>query len=134
TGNSATNSVAVDGTSVPDGSDHFQTTATADGLDTVAAGDHMLTNVQVTGDSLLTSNVYGTFAIDMTEGADITDSTLTVDGNSQSSRAVANTASNSVELDATNTDAGAVLASNQASEAEVSSHVVSMPSTSKSAT
>ncbi len=120
TGNSAVNSVAVDGTSVPDGSDHFQTTATADGLDTVASGDHMLTNVQVTGDSELTSTVYGTFAIDMTEGADITDSTLTVDGNSQSSRAVANTASNSVELDATNTDAGAVLASNQASEAAVS--------------
>lgn len=119
TANSATNSVAVDGTSVPDGSDHFQTTATADGLDTVASGDHMLTNVQVTGDSELVSNVYGTFAIDMTDNVEINDSTLTVDGNSQSSRTVANTASNSVELDATNTDAGAVLASNQYSEAAV---------------
>ncbi|WP_336980540.1 hypothetical protein [Altererythrobacter fulvus] len=120
TGNSASNSVKVDGTSVPDGSDHFQVTAIADGTDTSAAGDHMLTNVQVVGDTQLTSEVYSTFAIDMTDGANIDDSTLTVDGNSQSSRAVANTAANSVELSATNTDAGAVLASNQFSEAEVS--------------
>ncbi|KPL66927.1 hypothetical protein SZ64_01735 [Erythrobacter sp. SG61-1L] len=120
TGNSAANTVKVAGNSVPDGSDHFQGTATSDLFDTTADGDHMLTNVQMAGDSELTSTVYGTFAIDMTEGAEIDDSTLTVDGNSQSSRAVANTATNTLELTATNTDAAAVLASNQFGASEVS--------------
>jgi hypothetical protein len=49
----------------------------------------------------------------MSDGADITASTLTVDGNSQTSRAVANTADNSVELDVGNTAAGTALVSNQ---------------------
>ncbi|WP_082826063.1 beta strand repeat-containing protein [Croceicoccus estronivorus] len=120
TGNSAANSLLVEATSAPDGSDHFWTSATADSLGVEAGGDHMLVNSQLAGPSNLDSTVYGTFAINMNDNADISNSTLTVDGNSQSSRAVANTAANSVELDATNSEAGAVLASSQYSEAAVS--------------
>lgn len=120
TGNSATNTVKVAGTTVPDGSDHLWTSATADGDLTEASGDHMLSNLQITGNSELTSVVNSTFSISVGDDDSIENSTLTVDGNIQSSRAVANTATNSVQLTATNTDAGAALASNQISDAEVS--------------
>jgi hypothetical protein len=121
TGNSASNALTVSGTGVADGSDHLLSYGIVDGADTRADGDHMLTNLQVVDedDTELTSEVYGTFAIDMNAGADIAASTLTVDGNGQSSRAVANTADNSVELDANNTAAGTALVSNQFGGADV---------------
>lgn len=122
TGNSVSNSLAVSGNDVQDGSDHLLTYAIANGADTQADGDHMLANLQVvdSGGTDLTSAVYGTFAIDTDDDIDIAASTLTVDDNSQSSRAVANTADNRVELDAGNTAAGAVLVSDQSSGADVS--------------
>ena len=113
TGNSASNSAALVGTDVADGSDHFVSSVVIDDLDTEAEGDVMVANVQVVGDAELDSSVYNTFAIDTDDFVVITSSTLTVDGNSQSSRAVANTAINSVDLEATNTGAGASLGSNQ---------------------
>ncbi len=121
TGNSATNSVSVAANSVPDGSSYLWTEGVVDGLNTEVLADHMVSNVQVVGEASLDSTVYGTFAIDMPdEASDISDSSLTVDGNSQSARAVANTASNSIDLEATNTASGSALASNQFSEASVS--------------
>lgn len=120
TGNSADNALKVTGNDVEDGSDHLLTYAIADGPDLQADGDHMVANVQVVGEgSDLSSDVYNTFAIDTDDGVDIVGATLTVDHNSQSSRAVANTANNSVELDANTTAAGAVLASSQASAGTV---------------
>jgi hypothetical protein len=121
TGNSANNAIKVAASHLPDGNDHIFTSATATGTDTVASGDHSLANVQVvTGDGSLDSTVNGTFSIDMDDAALLLDSTMEVDGNSQSARAVANTANNSVRLDAGNTEAGASLASNQSSDAPVS--------------
>ncbi|OYW18182.1 MAG: hypothetical protein B7Z52_05515 [Burkholderiales bacterium 12-64-5] len=119
TGNSANNTVTAEGTDVPDGSDHFATWATTDGASTTALGDYMLANSQIVGDRDLTSLVYGRFSIEVADSADIWETTLSVDDNSQASRAVANTVSNSVELDAVNTAAGAALVSNQDSAADV---------------
>jgi hypothetical protein len=129
TGNSATNAVSASGTNVADGSDHFATWAIIDGDDTTAWGDHQLANVQVVlgldDDGFdLSSEVYSVYAIDLTSEdlgttTTVEASNLRVDGNTQSSRAVANTAENSVALNATNTAAGASLASNQSSSASV---------------
>ncbi|WP_336980731.1 hypothetical protein [Altererythrobacter fulvus] len=119
TGNSANNTVTAEGTDVPDGSDHFATWATTDGASTTALGDYMLANSQIVGDRDLTSLVYGRFSIEVADSADIWETTLSVDDNSQASRAVANTVSNSLELDAVNTAAGAALVSNQDSAADV---------------
>jgi hypothetical protein len=121
TGNSASNTVVLSGTDVIDGSDHLLSYATADGQDTQADGDAMLANLQVvTEDSDINSEVYNTFAIDAEDDVLLLDSSLEVDGNSQSSRAVANTATNSVTVEATNLAAGSALASNQTSAADVS--------------
>jgi hypothetical protein len=120
TGNSASNALTVSGTGVEDGSDHLLTYGTVDEGDAEANGDHMLVNRQwVDDDTDLLSDVNGTFAIDVNDGVVIGSSTLAVDGNGQSSRAVANTADNRVELDADNTAAGAVLVSNQIGEGDV---------------
>jgi len=121
TGNSASNALRVSGTSIEDGSDHLLSYGIVDGANTEANGDHMLANLQVVEEdgTELTSEVFGTFAIDMNGGQEIVGSTLTVDGNSQSSRAVANTADNSIKLDAGNTAAGTALVSNQISGADV---------------
>lgn len=126
TGNSASNALTVSGNALTvsgevDDSDELLSHGVVNGSDAQASADHMLTNGQVVDseDTELTSNVYGTFAIDMNDGADIAGSTLTVDGNNQSSRAVANTADNSVELDANNTATGTALVSNQFGGADV---------------
>ena len=122
TGNSASNALTASGNGVADGSDHLLTYGIADLGHAQADGDHMVTNLQVVNedDTELTSDVYGTFAIDLDDGVNIANSTLSVDGNNQSSRAVANTADNSAELDADNTAAGAALVSGQLSGADVS--------------
>lgn len=120
TGNSAANAVVLSGTGVADGSDHLFSYATADGEDTQADADAMLANLQVvTEGSDLASEVYSSFAIDGEDDVLLLDSTLELNDNEQSSRAVANTATNSVTLEATNTAAGSALASNQASAADV---------------
>jgi hypothetical protein len=117
TGNSATNLASLSGTNVEDGSDHLLTYAISDASDVLAAADVTAANLQVVGDdATFTSNVFGTFAID-TEEDIILASALSVDDNQQSSSAVANTAETTVKLLATNTAAGASLASSQISEA-----------------
>ncbi|KPL66800.1 hypothetical protein SZ64_00990 [Erythrobacter sp. SG61-1L] len=137
TGNSASNSVKAEGTGVPDGSDHFATWGITDGGDVTALGDYMLTSLQIVGERDLASTVYGRFSIEVTDAADIWESTLSVDDNSQASRAVANTVTNAVELDAVNTEAGVALVSSQESAGNVqalSGLEVSAPAAMTSAT
>lgn len=117
TGNSATNAVKGSGTNIADGSDHFATWGITTATDTTALGDYMLSSLQLVRERELTNTVYSTLSIDLdlAENQDVTGSTLTIDGNSQSARTVANTVSNSVELKGTNIAAGAALVSNQES-------------------
>jgi hypothetical protein len=122
TGNSASNSATLSGTNVDSGTQDLVSTALGDGPEISADGDVMLASrQQVSAGSDLTSEVYATFAIDTEEDELILDSTLEVNDNTQSSRAVANTIENAVTLEATNTTAGAALANSQTSRATVSS-------------
>ncbi|OCC22588.1 hypothetical protein MB02_15785, partial [Croceicoccus estronivorus] len=117
TGNNAANRLTASGTTIDDGSGFSGASAQVIFPNTVAiTADHSLTNRQVVnvgGD--LQSDVYGAFVIDMADSADIDGSTLTVDGNTQSSRAVANTATNNLDLSANELSAGSALASFQTS-------------------
>jgi len=108
TGNTATNSLAVSGTSVADASDLAASSVTP--LSTSA--DHALSNIQQSN-SALASTVYSTFGLDTIEGTEISDSSLSVSGNSQSARAVANTAGNSIDLAGNDISAGSALSSSQ---------------------
>lgn len=115
TGNSASNALSVAGNDVTAGPNQ-----TLGAVDTNATGltdidaAYGLGNVQVvTGAPTLTSSVFGTFAIDMTDVETIGSSSLAVDDNSQSARAVANTGDNSVSLTGTNVSASSILSSNQ---------------------
>ncbi|TNE45366.1 MAG: S-layer family protein [Sphingomonadales bacterium] len=112
--NSATNSVKVAATSIDRanglGASYIDFSGAGGGYVTT---DNALSNVQKAYDSNLTSDVYAAFALDMVEGESITDSTLSVSGNSQSATAVANTAANSMELAANAISAGSGLSSLQ---------------------
>lgn len=109
TGNTATNSLAVSGTSIADASSSALSTATP----LAATADHALSNIQSSEGAALDSTVYSTFALDTVGDAAISDSTLSVSGNSQSSKAVANTATNSVSLAGNDITAGSALSSVQ---------------------
>ena len=116
TGNAATNSQMVDVNSIAVGSD--RTAAFVDGEE--ASADHVLRNVQASA-STLTSTVYGAFGLDLDETAGVSDSTLSVAGNSQSAKAIANTASNTQGLMAgTDLTAGSALSSQQGGSGAVS--------------
>ena len=108
TGNTATNSLAVSGTSI---APVFPNSSSATTLS--ASADHALSNIQAADGAELTSTVYSTFALDTVEGASIEGSTLSVSGNSQSAKAVANTAANSVSLAGNDISAGSALSSVQ---------------------
>ncbi|MBS0427179.1 MAG: S-layer family protein [Proteobacteria bacterium] len=120
TGNAATNtaSASANGLSSTSGSD-AASASTAGGALTARA-DLALSNVQAVNTSSLNSAVYGTFAIDATPGAAVSGSTLTVDGNAQSARSVANTATNTVATAANQTAASSALLSVQGSAGAVS--------------
>lgn len=109
TGNTATNSLAVSGTSVSPAL--VPTVSSATTLS--ANADHALSNIQAADGAELTSTVYSTFALDTVEDAAIGNSTLSVSGNSQSAKAVANTAANSVSLAGNDISAGSALSSVQ---------------------
>ncbi|HTN14680.1 MAG TPA: hypothetical protein VL094_07730 [Sphingomonadaceae bacterium] len=123
TGNVAANSLEISGNSVAPGSAHTISTAelaaqsVADNSQTLA--DHNLLSRQISGPANLTSEVFGTYGIDTRSDGDIGAVTMSVSGNSQSSRAVSNTAANSVDIAATNLSAGSALASVQTSDAAV---------------
>ncbi|WP_038205697.1 beta strand repeat-containing protein [Xenophilus azovorans] len=118
TGNSASNTLAVTANEIAHGT--AQTTSTASSVGGSVLADHALSNVQsVTEGATLTSNVSGTFAIDVAADATIQDSALSVSGNSQRASAVANTATSSLSLSGTSVSAGSALSSVQGSEAAV---------------
>lgn len=120
TGNSATNSTAVKGNSVAAASGRTVASAGTLLAGSGAQADHALSNVQdVTGDSALVSNVYGSFAVDTVAGSAIVNTTVSVSGNSQRASSVANTAANTLGVTATNLAATSALASQQSSTASV---------------
>lgn len=79
----------------------------------VVTADHALLNEQIAVDSTATSTVYGTFAIDINDNNGASGSTVLVDGNTIEASATANSATNAVNLTATNADTTAGLASTQ---------------------
>lgn len=109
TGNSAANSLAVKGTDIA----AVGTPAASSATPLAATADHALSNIQLSDSAELTSTVYSTFALDAVEGASIENSTLSVSGNSQSAKAAANTAANSVALAGNGIDGGSALSSAQ---------------------
>jgi len=118
TGNSASNTLAVTANEIAHGT--AQTTSTASSVGGSVLADHALSNVQgVTAGAELTSDVQGTFAIDVAADATIQDSALSVSGNSQRASAVANTATSTLSLSGTSVSAGSALSSVQGSEAAV---------------
>ncbi len=120
TGNSATNTTSVTGNSVAAGSGRTVATAGALVTGSGAQADNALSNLQsVTGDSALVSNVYGSFAVDTVAGSAIGNSTVSVSNNSQRASSVANTATNTLGVTATNLAATSALASQQSSTASV---------------
>ena len=111
TGNDASNSLAVSGTTVSAGNVMVISSAATDDTGLVDTDtDFAVGNVQTVGGSAIDSAVFGTFAIDMVDDETITDSTIAVDGNSQSASATANTGNSALSFSATNSDAGAVVA------------------------
>jgi len=122
-GNSASNSLLVTANSVADGSNGSGSAAGylgVDGLDMVfgVSAAHSLANVQEMASSAQ-SLVFGTFAVDAVEGAEITASTLEVEGNVQTSTAAANTASNRIAVEANAVEAGTALRSTQSAPAAI---------------
>lgn len=116
TGNSAANSVEVKGVNLVSGTENNGTMAMTMGMGMGASmvwGDNTLANQQFSTSGALSSNVFGSFGIDVAQGTGIDSSTLSVSGNRQASLAVANTAANSLALSGTNIDAGAGLVSSQ---------------------
>jgi hypothetical protein len=115
-GNTAANAVSATGTSVQ-GLGATATSITAgDGDVTPRNSDLAATNVQ-DNNAALTSDVAGTFAI--AETSDVSNATQTVSNNLQQSFATANSATSSVVITATNTDADTALESVQTSAATV---------------
>ncbi len=126
TANIAANAMKVAATQLTNGSGHDDATAGPDGSSVAAAADYALANHQLLGSDrtiAVTSDVAGRFAA---TGGDVVQSSLSVAGNSQSSAARGNVASNLLELTATNLGGdgerapGTALSSFQAADAHVS--------------
>ncbi|MGJ7488660.1 S-layer family protein, partial [Variovorax sp. LT2P21] len=84
-----------------------------------AVGDHALSNIQLVTSPTISSKVAAAFGIDTAVGAVISGSTLSASGNTQSAKAVANTALNSVTLAGSNVGARSALQSTQSGTAAV---------------
>lgn len=128
TGNSANNALTVAATNIDNGSGLTTSAAGVVGTDILdnsivgAVADHALSNIQAVESDTLTSEVFGTFAVDAAADADITGSTLSVSDNTQSASSVANTAANSLKVgdeNASSVSAGSALASLQTADAAV---------------
>lgn len=122
----AANAMKVAATQLTNGSGHDDATAGADGWSVAAAADYALANHQLLGTDrtiAVTSDVVGRFAA---TGGDVVRSSLSVAGNTQSSSARGNVASNWLELTATNLGGdgerapGTALSSFQTADAHVS--------------
>lgn len=116
TGNSASNSVAVNGNTIAVRGVLPAIVSSGGILGNAAYADHAVSNVQaVSGAGTISSSVTGAFGIDTTPGANISSATLSASNNAQGSQAIANTASNSVALAGGNITARTALQSTQTS-------------------
>jgi hypothetical protein len=115
TGNAATNTNAVTGTNIGTGS--TTVVASVNVAATEANADYALSNTQVLSGAGtdLVSEVFGTFAVatDLTITESTENSTVAVEGNTQSAAATGNTATNTTTLAASNIGTTAALSSNQ---------------------
>lgn len=118
-GNNAANSLMISANTIADGSLLATSTALDVGIDG-ATSDNSLSNFQRSGGAPLDSAVFGSFGIDGADGALVTDATLSVSDNTQSSTAIASTADNSVNLMGNSITAGSALASVQEGFSSVS--------------
>lgn len=112
-GNLATNRTEVKGNAITAGSTSPVASTGPSfmgGGETIA--DHALSNLQSAVGATIDSSVYGSFFIDAQAGA-ISNSSLSVSGNTQMAEARANTATNSLLLDATSVTAVSALQSVQ---------------------
>jgi hypothetical protein len=130
-GNVATNSVTATATTLTAFATGDRPSTDTDATTVVATdADNALTNVQeVDGTTVLTNTVAGAFALKFvadpeTDGLD--DSSLSVSDNLLQSYATTNTASNTVTLTATNSNAGAALLNEQSMAAPAGSGVVTV--------
>jgi hypothetical protein len=104
--NSATNNTTIDATTVNGGADITAGEAgAAAGEGLTAAVDYAVTNLQV-ADAPVVANTYGEAGINPTNASTISGSSLSVSGNTQSAKAEANMASNTLSLAATNAVGG----------------------------
>ena len=120
TGNAATNRIDVKGSAIAMGNGLPLGGAGSVGGVAGAVADHALSNIQlVTGTLPISSKVAAAFGVDGAPDAAISGTTLSVSGNTQNSKAVANTGSNAVSLAAGDVSARAALLSAQGSTAAV---------------
>lgn len=113
-GNSATNTLSVSGTTLTAGVVQTASTVTTRNTGwTDLNSDYGIANSQVAQTVSLVSDVFGSFGVDMIDPETIADATIDVDGNTQSSRALINTAANSLTLAANGATAGSALSSDQ---------------------
>jgi len=118
TGSAATNSIDVKSGAIAGGA-AAPATATGGPASAVAvAADHALANVQV-GTGAVSATATGSIGIDSAPLSAVSASTLGVTNNSQSAKAVANTALNSVTLAGSNVGARTALQSSQSGTAPV---------------
>lgn len=119
TGNSASNSLAVDGNTIAVRGALPAIATSVGALINGAYADHAVSNVQtVSGAGAISSSVSGAYGIDTTAGASISGTQLSVSNNAQGSQAVANTATNGVELTGNSITARTALQSTQTSTAK----------------
>ena len=118
TGSAATNSLDIKGSTIAAGLPFQATALTGPGSAIALSGDHVLGNVQL-GNGAVSSTVTGSVGIDTAPLSSVAGSTLSVTNNSQSAKAVANTALNSVSLAGANVLARSALQSTQSGLAPV---------------
>lgn len=118
TGSASTNSIDVKSGAIAGGAP-APATATGGAASSVAvSADHALANVQV-GSGAVSATATGSIGIDTAPLSAVSASTLGVTNNSQSAKAVANTALNSVTLAGSNVGARTALQSSQSGTAPV---------------
>lgn len=118
TGSAATNSIDVKSGAIAGGAPASATATGGPASSVAVSADHALANVQV-GSGAVSATATGSIGIDSAPLSAVSASTLGVTNNSQSAKAVANTALNSVTLAGSNVGARTALQSSQAGTAPV---------------
>ncbi|RSZ32640.1 MULTISPECIES: S-layer family protein [unclassified Variovorax] len=118
TGSAATNSIDVKSGAIAGGVALLPATTTGPASSVAVSADHALANVQL-GAGAVSATATGVIGIDTAPLSAVGTSTLGVTNNSQSAKAVSNTALNSVALAGSNVGARSALQSTQSSTAPV---------------